>query len=325
MVKILVIGSLDLTDKDQHDFVTFLAQEIVGQGHILLNGCRNEFDKVIAESANALLQEKGEDAGKFIFSYLAPGIKQAHDVGRIVKSQCKNWESLAEATLEIPETLQEADVVLIVGGTDGTKRAANWARITRKPLMPITLFGGSAAEIFNEELKKFDGTYSRNIEKSDYETLNQVSSDMHKIAKESVSLAARSITSKHVFIIMSFANLPHLRDAYESFKDVCKEFDYLGEKIDDSNTFERIVKEILERIDKAAFVIVDLTEAKPNVYYELGVAQGLGRQVIVTAFKGTPLPFDVADIPTIMWEGQTDLKERLREKIKTIALRQGRL
>ncbi len=84
------------------------------------------------------------------------------------------------------------------------------------------------------------------------------------------------------------------------------------------------IKKIFERIKKAAFVIVDLTEAKPNVYYELGIAQGLGKPVIITVKKGTTLPFDVADIPTILWQGQKELKEKLRERISLIAPGHGR-
>jgi nucleoside 2-deoxyribosyltransferase len=67
-----------------------------------------------------------------------------------------------------------------------------------------------------------------------------------------------------------------------------------------------------------------LSKDKPNVYYELGFAQGLRKPVIITAHEKTDLPFDVADIPTIKWEGQKDLKDRLREKIKLIASAQGR-
>ncbi|MEO6232389.1 MAG: hypothetical protein ABIP10_19825 [Ferruginibacter sp.] len=70
---------------------------------------------------------------------------------------------------------------------------------------------------------------------------------------------------------------------------------------------------------------MDLSEERPNVYYELGLAQGLHKPVIITAKKGTALPFDVADIPIILWEGQKELKEKLRERISLIAPKQGRI
>jgi hypothetical protein len=132
------------------------------------------------------------------------------------------------------------------------------------------------------------------------------------------------ITSRHVFVIMSFSEDPKLDDAYESFQTICKEFGYECRRVDNASPTGRIVPEIINSIRKAAFIIVDLSESKSNVYYELGFAQGSGRECIVTAYKGTPLPFDVADIPTIFWEGQKQLKDRLREKLSAIALTQGR-
>jgi hypothetical protein len=44
----------------------------------------------------------------------------------------------------------------------------------------------------------------------------------------------------------------------------------------------------------------------------------------VTAHKGTKLPFDVSDIPVIFWDGQKQLRDKLRERIGAIAATQGR-
>ena len=74
----------------------------------------------------------------------------------------------------------------------------------------------------------------------------------------------------------------------------------------------------------SAFVIADLSELKTNVFYELGYAEGFSKPVVVTAKKGTELPFDVKDVPTIFWDGQRGLKDSLRTKIKLIAQKQGR-
>lgn len=324
MANILVIGSLDLSEHTHQIFTKYLGEEIAEQGHRLLNGCRNELDKVIAKSTFDFLTQEGKKPGEYITCYVSADSPPAHGFGTLLKSRCHNWESLASPGLDVPETVEQADVVILIGGTEGTKCAANWARIDRKPLIPIATFGGSAAEIYGEELRDFDEKYAERIDQSDYEILNQVSSDLRKIAKDAVALAARTITSKHVFVIMSFSGEARLQDAYESFQMVCKEFQYECRSIDHTNAMDRIVPELLTKIKRSAFVIVDLSEERPNVYFELGYAQGLAKPVIVTAYKGTDLPFDVADIPTIFWEGQKQLKERLRERIRVIASTQGR-
>lgn len=317
MAKILVIGSLDFSVPKHQDFVADLGREIVEQGHDLLNGCRNELDKRLAQSVYACLQERGlpTDSQRLI-SYAAADRQPFHNHGRILASQWADWSNLAHVRLFFPEPIQEADVVLIVGGHEGTLVAANWARFDNLPLLPVTVFGGAAKEIYAEELNEFDKRYVSRIEKSDYEALNQISSDTRKIAKDAVSLAARVVTSRQVFVIMSFSQRDDLEDAYASFQAVCSEYGYQCRRIDQTNAVERIIPEMFSRIEKAAFIIADLSEPKPNVYFELGFAQGIKKPVVITAYKDTPLPFDVKDIPVIFWSGQEKLKQQLREKIK---------
>jgi hypothetical protein len=323
VARFLVAGALDLSQKNSQELVRCLAEEIIDQGHDLLNGCRNEFDRLVAQSAFERLREKGLEPGKRIVSYAVAGCQPIHEFGTILKSRLPNWE-LTFKRLYVPEPVQQADAVIVVGGAEGTMCAANWARIDQKPLLPITAFGGAAAEIYNEELKEFESKFADRVERFQYETLNQMSSDWRRVAKDAVSLAARLISSRQVVVVMSFSRDPKLEDAYESFQEICHEHQYECSRVDNTNSVGRIIPEIYARIKKAALVIADLTEERSNVYYELGLAQGLNKPVVVTAFKGTPLPFDVADIPTIFWEGQKQLKDKLRERVALIASSQGR-
>jgi hypothetical protein len=324
MAKILVIGSMDVADPVRSEFLASLGAEIAEQGHHLLNGCRNALDRLVAAGAFERLTQKQKDPGAHITCYVTGTSAPVHQYGTVLKSRCPNWESLASPGLDVPETVQQADVVVVIGGTEGTECAANWARIAQKPIMPVATFGGAAARIYDEELRQFNEKYADRLDRAEYELLNQISADARKVAKDAVSLAVRAITSRHVFIAMSFASDPHFDDAYESIVSVCEEFHYRARRITSAEALERIVPEIFSGIKKSAFVIVDISEERPNVYYELGFAQGAGKRVIVTAVKGTALPFDISDIAVIFWEGQKQLKEKLRERIATIAATQGR-
>ena len=128
--------------------------------------------------------------------------------------------------------------------------------------------------------------------------------------------------SRDVFVIMSFSEDPDLgpalQDVLETYKAVCSEFDYICARVDDASNVPRILPEMIERIEGSAFAIVDLSEESPNVYYELGYAEGHDKTVIVTAKKGTTLPFDAKDIPVIFWENQAGLRNMLREKVKEL-------
>ena len=210
---------------------------------------------------------------------------------------------------------------MLVGGSIKTRRVANWARIVKKPLLPISRYGGAAEENYFKELDSFEQRYAGRLERSEFENLSQTMSEPADFARTVVSLALR-IQPKSVMVIMSFSDDPALAKAYESYKAVCTELEYRCSRIDDESNVPRILPEILSRIAACAFTIVDLSDEKTNVYYELGYADALKKPLIVTAKRGTKLPFDVKDIPVIFWENQRGLKEQLRKKIKDISARQ---
>jgi len=51
---------------------------------------------------------------------------------------------------------------------------------------------------------------------------------------------------------------------------VTGELGYECHRVSEENAEGRILPEILERIGRSAFVLVDLTELRPNVFYDSG-------------------------------------------------------
>jgi len=64
----------------------------------------------------------------------------------------------------------------------------------------------------------------------------------------------------------------------------------------------KITHQIDIELRSSDVVIVDLTDLNPNVMYELGVRQGLGRPYILMAAEGQKLPFDLRDYRTIFYK-----------------------
>jgi hypothetical protein len=240
-----------------------------------------------------------------------------HACGTVIRSRLSDWEIAAE-TFYIPEPVRDADVVILIGGGQGTFRAANWGRIAKKPLLPFTAFGGAAAKIYEQELNEFEDKYAGSVTKLEYAELNSVKSDWSAHAESIVALAEKVATSRAVLVLMAYSARPDLEDAFDSFKHVCDELGYECERVNEENAGERILPDIVARLERAAFVIADLTELRPNVFYELGYADGLKKKVVVTAKEGTELPFDVKDIPTIFWDGQRKLREDLKKRIQAV-------
>ncbi len=317
---VLVAGGFDADDPQADDIRAFcraVGQAVAAHGHVLLNGARTELDALIADAAAQALQGSSHgDDDQRIVSYVLSGQQPVHKCGTLIRSQLSNWE-IGSANFYVPEQVAQADVVVLIGGFEGTFRAANWAEIAQKPLLPFAAFGGAAAQIYQRELNDFDKKYRGRIKRLEFEQLNSIK-NWADHATDIVALAEKVAQSRSVLVVMSYAERPDLKDAYGTFRRICEKLGYACERVTEKNAATRILPEILECIRRAAFIIVDLTDLRPNVFYELGYADGLGGKVIVTAKKGTELPFDVKDIPTILWESQEELGEDLEARIQSV-------
>jgi len=80
----------------------------------------------------------------------------------------------------------------------------------------------------------------------------------------------------------------------------------------------KIDDRIIAGIRQARFVVVDVTGARPAVYYEAGFADGLGTPVIWTCRKddSEEMNFDTRQKEHILWKDPADLAAQLEMKIR---------
>lgn len=124
----------------------------------------------------------------------------------------------------------------------------------------------------------------------------------------------------YAFIAMPMdSDDPQLVDVLDSIKEAANRCGIHAERVDEPQYNERITDRILESIRKAEFVIVDLTSSKPNVFYEAGYAQGIGKTPIYVAKKGTMLEFDLKDYPVIFFRNMKELKDSLEKRLRALA------
>jgi len=78
-----------------------------------------------------------------------------------------------------------------------------------------------------------------------------------------------------------------------------------------------IVKEIISSLVVSPLVVAELTDANPNVYWELGVRQSFKHGTVTIALEGTPLPFDIGAKGTLFYNpGQYIRLEEFRRNFK---------
>lgn len=120
---------------------------------------------------------------------------------------------------------------------------------------------------------------------------------------------------KDVFVLMSFST--EMKETYEEMKMAVELFDksITIHRIDDHRGMYTISNQILKRIDQAEVIVCDLTEEKPNVYYELGYATANNKFIILTAKEGTKLHFDIAGYRVVFYKTMWDLKQKLKDEL----------
>lgn len=129
----------------------------------------------------------------------------------------------------------------------------------------------------------------------------------------------KSITTKpkpFCFVLMPFDDA--FDDTYElGIKEACNKAGAYCERVDEQLYEGSIVERIYNQIDKADFIIADMTGRNPNVFYEAGYAHALGKRVVLLTKNADDIPFDLKHYPHIVYEGKlTLLRDKLVKQIK---------
>lgn len=111
---------------------------------------------------------------------------------------------------------------------------------------------------------------------------------------------------------------PDLEDVLDAIKTASAELGLKAERVDEPQSNECITDRIIDSINKAEFVVCDLTLSKQNVYYEAGYAHGVGKIPIYIAKHGTNLEFDLKDYPVIFFHNLKELKDKLLKRFKSL-------
>ncbi len=131
------------------------------------------------------------------------------------------------------------------------------------------------------------------------ESLSDYVETQRKILAPREVAESSSPATRRAFVIMPFGSA-WSAEIYDEIKlaadGLQSEVDLLVERADEISSPGRITDQIVAAIEQADLVIADITDSNPNVMWELGHAQALGKPpVILNHSNGTPIPFDLHD------------------------------
>lgn len=120
--------------------------------------------------------------------------------------------------------------------------------------------------------------------------------------------------NKLIFVICSF--LPDMEPIFEAISAAAISVDLRAERVKDIIGDYRITEKMLSMIRRARFIVADLTHERPNVYFELGYARGIGKTVITILREGTERHFDIYDWTHISYMDSRPLERLLIERFE---------
>jgi hypothetical protein len=134
---------------------------------------------------------------------------------------------------------------------------------------------------------------------------------------QKLSASDAPASSGRCFVAMSF---DHSMDAaYENGIRPAVEDDarYQACRVDRVHHLEKICDKIVNEIRRSQFVVADVSQHKPGVYFEAGFAMALNRPVIWTCREEdfNLIHFDTRQYNHIKWRAPQDLRQQLADRI----------
>jgi len=123
------------------------------------------------------------------------------------------------------------------------------------------------------------------------------------------------------FVLMPFRE-PFIRLYKDHIKPALESEGYRVMRADDIFTPTPIIEDIWEYINRASIIVADVTGKNPNVFYELGLAHTVGKDVVMLTQNEEDIPFDLRHLRYFTYldnqEGWNILKEKLAKAVNAI-------
>lgn len=116
---------------------------------------------------------------------------------------------------------------------------------------------------------------------------------------------------------------PSFTPVYETLQQTAKAAGLRCRRADDIWENPAVIQDVVSLIDRSRVVICDCSTRNPNVFYEIGIAHTLGREVILITQSADDIPFDLRHLRYVQYlnngEGRDQLAARLRQRFEVLA------
>lgn len=129
------------------------------------------------------------------------------------------------------------------------------------------------------------------------------------------------------FVVMPFK--PLFQTQYEKIiRPAVEETGFRCIRADEIYSKPRIVDDIWKSIRSARFIVAEMTDKNPNVFYEIGLAHAIGKPIIIMTRNEGDVPFDLKALRYLFYDTSDpfwgeNLKNALKTMIENIIQEEG--
>jgi hypothetical protein len=107
---------------------------------------------------------------------------------------------------------------------------------------------------------------------------------------------------------------------YQTLQEAASDVGLRCRRADDIWENPAVIQDVVSLIDRSVVVICDCTSRNPNVFYEIGIAHTLGREVVLITQSESDIPFDLRHLRYVKYlnngEGRAALKAQLVPRLR---------
>jgi len=248
----------------------------------------------------------------------------------------------SDSTLRVPESLKDRQTAMIVNLEQQNNRLRQELEERERELVRLRHAQPGADQLvsFRENVESILGnflddrlhTLERSLAESQLETesLRAQSASIVERLRVVGDLSDKVVVDPHwpgrnfeveddlCFVLMPFSE-PWSDDVWELLQNIIRDECHMRPRRADMENGRIIMHDIWEGISKARYVIADLTARNPNVTYEVGLADTIGKPVILLSQSTTDIPFDFLGLRLVTYQnsiaGAHALTTKLRQKL----------
>ncbi|MBC7826324.1 MAG: hypothetical protein H7122_01160 [Chitinophagaceae bacterium] len=185
--------------------------------------------------------------------------------------------------------VRDVDALITIKGRKQTIMVLDFAFAINKPIFPLPFAGGDSSTYWNNDdntaqIKKWFGIDDLFIEKLKIVSLDKLAAtEKDQLIKKIIAALYEGI-QRRCLILMAYDPEPD-QFYLEVVKPAVEEMGYTAIRIDREANEGNILKIYGERLQDSDIILADITEANPNVMYELGMAHAQNFRTILFSRK----------------------------------------